>query len=77
MLWLKGCVIGGISCIAESMFPGVVMQATALTFGVFFGLLSAYKSGLIKATENFKLSSSDLGDFCAVYGVFCDELLRH
>ena len=61
----EGCFIGGISCIAESMFPGIVMQATALTFGVFFGLLSAYKSGLIKATENFKL-----GVAAATLGIF-------
>jgi uncharacterized YccA/Bax inhibitor family protein len=32
-----------------------VIQAVALTFGTLFCLLLAYKSGLIKATENFKL----------------------
>ena len=61
----EGCVIGGISCIAETMYPGIVIQATALTFGVFFGLLSAYKSGMIKATENFKM-----GVAAATLGIF-------
>ena len=37
------------------MFPGIVIQATALTFGTLFCLLLAYKSGMIKVTENFKL----------------------
>ena len=31
------------------------MQAVALTFGTLFCLLTAYKSGIIKPTENFKL----------------------
>jgi uncharacterized YccA/Bax inhibitor family protein len=34
---------------------GIVIQAVALTFGTLFALLFAYKSRLIKATENFKL----------------------
>jgi uncharacterized YccA/Bax inhibitor family protein len=37
------------------MYPGIVLQAVMLTFGTLAGLLLAYKSGLIKATENFKL----------------------
>jgi len=48
-------MLGGISSIFESMYPGIVIQAVALTFGTLFALLFAYKSGLIKATENFKL----------------------
>lgn len=52
---LEGLFLGGISCFAEAMFPGIVVQAVGLTFGVLFALLLAYRSGLIKATENFKL----------------------
>ena len=47
--------MGGISAIFEQQFPGIVIQAVGLTFGTLFALLFAYKSGLIKATENFKL----------------------
>jgi uncharacterized YccA/Bax inhibitor family protein len=47
--------LGGISAKLEAVFPGIVIQAVGLTFGTLFGLLMAYKSGLIKATENFKL----------------------
>jgi uncharacterized YccA/Bax inhibitor family protein len=52
---LEGLFLGGISAFFESMYPGIVIQAVTLTFGVFFCLLFCYKTGLIKATENFKL----------------------
>ena len=51
----EGVFLGAISGIFELRFPGIVMQAIALTFGTLGCLLLAYKSGLIKATENFKL----------------------
>jgi len=52
---LEGLFLGGISAMFELRFPGIVMQAVVLTFGTLFALLAAYRSGLIKATENFKL----------------------
>jgi uncharacterized YccA/Bax inhibitor family protein len=52
---LEGLVVGGISLIMEDAYPGIVLSAVALTFGTFFALLTAYRSRLIKATENFKL----------------------
>jgi uncharacterized YccA/Bax inhibitor family protein len=52
---LQGFVVGGLSAFYEARFPGIVIQAVGLTFGTLFCLLMAYKSGLIKATENFKL----------------------
>jgi uncharacterized YccA/Bax inhibitor family protein len=52
---LEGLVLGGISSMLEGSYPGIVIQAVGLTFGTLFGLLFAYKSGMIKATEKFKL----------------------
>ena len=52
---LEGLFLGIISAIFEQRFPGIVFQAVSLTFGTLATLLLAYKSGLIKATENFKL----------------------
>jgi uncharacterized YccA/Bax inhibitor family protein len=52
---LEGLFIGGISAIFELRFPGIVMQAVGLTFGTMGALLLAYRSGLIRATEKFKL----------------------
>jgi uncharacterized YccA/Bax inhibitor family protein len=48
-------VIGGVSTMFEAKFPGIVIQAAALTLGTCLALLLAYKSRLIQATENFKL----------------------
>jgi uncharacterized YccA/Bax inhibitor family protein len=52
---LEGLFIGGISSVFEAQYPGIVIQAVGLTFGTLFGLLVSYKTGFIKATENFKL----------------------
>ena len=52
---MQGLALGGISKYFESMYPGIVNQAVMLTFGTLGALLLAYRSGIIKATENFKL----------------------
>ncbi len=36
-------------------YPGIVVQVIGLTFGTMAALLLAYRSGLIRATEKFKL----------------------
>ena len=52
---LEGLALGGISRFFETLYPGIVNQAIFLTFGTLAALLFAYRSGLIKPTENFKL----------------------
>jgi len=52
---VEGLFLGAISAMYEARFDGIVLQAVILTFGTLFALLAAYRSGLIKATENFKL----------------------
>lgn len=63
----KGFMIGGISAVIQAQFPNtpIVIQAAALTFLTFAGLLAAYTSGVIKPTENFKL-----GIVAATMGIF-------
>jgi uncharacterized YccA/Bax inhibitor family protein len=61
---LEGLALGGISVGFESRYPGVVSQAIFLTFGTLGALLVAYRSGLIKPTENLKL-----GIFAATGGI--------
>ena len=51
----EGLALGGISVVFEARYPGIVSQAVFLTFGTLAALLMAYRSGLVKATENFKL----------------------
>lgn len=62
---LEGLFIGGISAMVEAQYPGIVIQAISLTFGTLFCLLVAYRSGMIRATENFKL-----GVAAATGGIF-------
>jgi uncharacterized YccA/Bax inhibitor family protein len=52
---LEGLALGGLSALLETKYPGIAMQAVALTFATLAAMLLAYRSGLIKATEKFKL----------------------
>lgn len=52
---LEGLFLGAVSAMYEARFEGIVFQAILLTFGTLFCLLIAYRSGLIRASENFKL----------------------
>lgn len=52
---VEGVFLGVISALMERSYPGIVMQAVGLTFGVLFSLLLAYKSKVIKVTDNFRL----------------------
>jgi uncharacterized YccA/Bax inhibitor family protein len=62
---LEGLFLGSISAIFEARFPGIVMQAVALTFGTLFAMLFAYKSGIIKVTNKFRM-----GVIAATGGIF-------
>ena len=63
---LEGLALGGISYMyKEAFYPGIVSQAILLTVSIFAALLFAYKTRIIKPTENFKL-----GVFAATGGIF-------
>ena len=40
----EGLAIGGISAMLERRYPGIAIQAVALTFGVLASMLLAYKT---------------------------------
>ena len=62
---LEGLALGGVSKMYANAFePGIVPQAIMLTLGILFALLFAYKTKIIRATENFKL-----GVFAATAGI--------
>ena len=52
---LEGLALDGISAMFELRHPGIAIQAVGLTFGTLFVLLLAYRSGLIRVTEKFKI----------------------
>jgi uncharacterized YccA/Bax inhibitor family protein len=51
----EGLVLGGLSAMIESQYPGIAMLAVAMTFGTLACMLLAYRTGVIRATERFKL----------------------
>ena len=51
----EGLLIGGISASLEASFPNIVIQAVGLTFGTLAAMLILYQTGLVRATEKFKL----------------------
>jgi uncharacterized YccA/Bax inhibitor family protein len=69
---LEGLFLGAISAFAEAQFQGqgIVLRAVLLTISILVMLLLAYKSGWIKATENFKL-----GVVAATGGIFIMYLI--
>ncbi len=62
---VEGFFLGAISAQFNYMYDGIVMQAVLLTFGTLFAMLFTYRSGLIKATEKFKM-----GVAAATGGIF-------
>ncbi|NBS18603.1 MAG: Bax inhibitor-1/YccA family protein [Flavobacteriia bacterium] len=61
---LEGGLLGGISYMYNHLYDGIVTNAIFLTVGILLSLLVAYRSGWIKASENFKL-----GIFAATGGI--------
>ena len=51
----EGLLLGGLSLFFEQRYPGIVINAVALTFGTLAVLLAVYSTGLIRPSENFKL----------------------
>ena len=51
---LQGLFLGAISAFFEARYPGLVMQAVALTFGTLFVMLIAYRTGMVKVTQKFR-----------------------
>lgn len=51
----QGLFLGGLSATVEAMFPGLVIKAVMLTFGVFFLMLMAYRMQIIKPTQKLMM----------------------
>jgi len=62
---LEGLVLGGFSAILELRYPGIAMEAVALTFGTCVCMLVAYRTGLIKVSQKFMM-----GVVAATGGIF-------
>lgn len=51
---IEWIVIGTISAFYEAQFPGIVIQATSLTFATFGLMLFLYKTKVIQVTDKFR-----------------------
>ena len=51
----QGIVMGMFSYYFNTLYEGIAITAISYTFCILFGLLSIYRLGLIKPSENFKL----------------------
>lgn len=72
---LEGFCLGGLSAIYEEQFNGITIQAVLLTFGTLFCLLVAYRTKLIRPTENFKLGVVSATG--AIVFVYIIDLILH
>jgi uncharacterized YccA/Bax inhibitor family protein len=52
---LEGLFLGSLSATMELRFPGIAIEAVALTFGTCLCMLLAYRAGLIRVTQRFAL----------------------
>ena len=50
----EGLALGFISALMEVRYPGVVIQAVGLTFGVMLAMLLGYKAGFLQATPGLR-----------------------
>ncbi|MDR1173685.1 MAG: Bax inhibitor-1/YccA family protein [Puniceicoccales bacterium] len=51
----EGLVLGAVSRLFDFAYRGIAFQAIALTFGVAFGMLVLYRSGIIQVSDRFRM----------------------
>src|SRR5689334_17078151 len=65
---LEGLVLGAVSALFEAAYPGVVLQAVGLSVGVLAVMLFVYGTGIIRATQKFRIGVvAATGAVCLVY----------
>ena len=64
----EGLFLGGISAMLNASYPGVVVQAVLLTFGVALSMLAVYRARLVRVTDRFRLGVvAATGGLCFIY----------
>jgi uncharacterized YccA/Bax inhibitor family protein len=64
----EGLVLGLFSKFCELSYHGIVFQAISLTFGVAFGMIFLYKSGIIQISDRFRtIVGSAMFGICMFY----------
>ena len=60
----EGLALGSISAIFEAQYPGIVVQAVLLTFGVFITMMVLFATGTIRVTQKLRMVV-----ICAMFSV--------
>jgi uncharacterized YccA/Bax inhibitor family protein len=64
----EGLVLGAVSAIFQTRYHGIVTQAVGLTIGTLAVMLTVYATGIIRATEKFRIGiTAAIGAICLVY----------
>ena len=64
----EGVLLGAVSKMFNAYFPGIVVQAVMLTFGVFVMMLVLYATGTVKVTDRLRTGIiAATGAVCLVY----------
>jgi uncharacterized YccA/Bax inhibitor family protein len=65
---LEGVVLGAVSGMSNTVYPGIVINSIVGTFAVFMGMLILYRSGIIKVNAKFRaIVCASLLGICAIY----------
>jgi uncharacterized YccA/Bax inhibitor family protein len=65
---LEGLLLGAISAATEARYPGIAVQAVGLCIGTLAVMLFLYGTGIVRATEKFKIGViAATGAVCLVY----------
>jgi len=70
---VEGVVLGVVSMWFEAAYPGIAIQAVALTFGVLGAMLVLYTTRVIRVTQRFR--TGVLAATLAIAGVYLVSLL--
>lgn len=68
--FFQGMFLGGLSAYFEGMYPGIVLPAVALTFGILIGMLATYRAGLIPVTQKFRIGVISATGGIAIFYLF-------
>lgn len=64
----EGLVLGPFSGLMEAFYPGIIVQAVGLTFGLFLTMLVIYRARIIKPSENLAIGlASAIGAIMLIY----------
>ena len=65
---IQGIFLGAISYTFNSLYDGIVITAISYTLSILFVMLTLYRTGIIKPTENFKLGvAAGTGGIAIIY----------